>query len=1167
MKYLLLLQSVALSVACSGGSKGSKSKPSASPKAKSPAAVPMPAPSAGVDKSPVVESFSLKSPVSDIAQDANPVFSFDSLAEGDIVGLFSDAGCGNLLGKATASGDSLEIKLSLPEDGAYRIHATRSTPGLADSDCSSFFVNYTLDRAISPISAVSVVSATSNDSTPVVTVSGADFGDSVFLFTDENCLSSSQVGFGIAAEGSLDITLSSSALPNDASYDFYARSSDPAGNQSACSTATVRYTLDTVAPASPNSVVLNSGVSNTTTPSFQIGGLILGNTVNLYKDSNCANQVASLPISNTSMAVVSAALESDGVYQFHATQTDEAGNISACSSASASYSLDASNPSLSNITFTAGGLDKVAVNGVATLDFKSSEPLDLSTSTVSIHGKNAIISETGHHQYQASYKFTSDDASANPVSFTITYRDLSNNSGPDVSATTGGETVAYNNSDYSPSLDLSDKSLSEVQTLLLDINDTSSGGDVDGGEEAITYSCFYDLVPDSRVSDSLSCSLIGVTLDASTGNFSWTPSYNQAGEYELKIVATDGKFKGDSVFKVSVANVNRAPAISNQGNKKLSENQTFTKNFRDVNTNTDNDIDGDIINYRCYYDDNIDGIVGTENSCSEISGLNFNEANGLFSWAVKPSNAGIYDIKVVASDGDMSSETIFKVTVTVDISKQPQLSMVGSNTISYFSSLSDNNEVTIAGQSLGIKNAGDTFEVNTSAGDLLQCSGGCFAMTPIDGTAAWSTKTYAATLLSTYIGREPAAKVVVAAFENPAFVVIKQRNAPIDSANIPANSIHTFIINNPHFEALVIESDQDVSAYVSSGSGGNYDRDGRVITAASKQSLGFVSGGGGTPSGITTTVDNTTINAYRADGENFENKVINLAEVLEVTNRDVSQNDWESAIAIYSNQPTVSTQHADSDGQNSTPSLPKSMLSTHFVTPMEGDYVSFAAYDPAEVIVIDGNDNVITKLQMQRAETAHEKAPYAISYNESIAIPKGTKFICTEPCLAIFEPEGIDDETLMTGALNTPLLLSSNDFENDTNIPSTFEGNQAGCSGQNSFPHLQWENLPWGTKSLAIIVEDKSTGKVHLNLSNIDPASAEIPQLTASMSFPSGTLGSNGFSETAWTGVCGASTEYSFKIYALKSPLPSPIADTKSADFELNYGQYIIGSSTLNAKY
>ena len=58
----------------------------------------------------------------------------------------------------------------------------------AESNCSNFFIEYTLDRNISAISGVSIDNPISNDATPDVTVTGMDSGDLVHLFTDQNCL-------------------------------------------------------------------------------------------------------------------------------------------------------------------------------------------------------------------------------------------------------------------------------------------------------------------------------------------------------------------------------------------------------------------------------------------------------------------------------------------------------------------------------------------------------------------------------------------------------------------------------------------------------------------------------------------------------------------------------------------------------------------------------------------------------------------------------------------------------------------------------------------------------------------------------------------------------------------------------------------------------------------
>ena len=657
-----------------------------------------------VAKTAMIDSFSLKSPVSNIASEVNPELRFEGLTIDDKITIYSDDQCSTKLTESTVASEMHDVVIALPTDGTYRFYTTNTRAPIAESDCSSFFVDYTLDRDISPITGVSVVDAVSNDTTPDVTVSGIDNGDSVYLFTDQNCLLSSQVGFGIAADGPLTITLSSSALASDATYEIYARSSDVAGNQSVCSSMYAQYQLDTLAPAVPSLVELGSGTTATgtlTTPSIKVSGLAVGTNVSVFKDSNCSELVATAAVTTDPMTLISEELTTDGIYNFYANSSDAAGNNSTCSSSHATYSLDASVPDVTYVSISSGGLSQAAVNGEATIDITSTEPL--TNVNVQISGQTAVVTNTAPNQYQAKYTFLDSDASANPVTFSINYEDSVGNAGVTKTASTDGSTLSYDNTNFSPQLSLIDYSINETANLIFDINDSGSAADVDEGGEALTYSCYYDLTLNSSVANALSCNLLGISLNPSTGDFSWVPSYEQAGDYEIKIVSSDGVFKAESIFNVAVANVNRAPSISNQGNRSLSENETFTKDFKDTNTNSDNDVDGDIITYSCYYDDNIDGIVGTANNCSEISGLNFNEVNGLFSWAVKPSNVGIYDIKVVASDGDLSSETIFKVTVTVDISKQPQLSMVGNGVTSYFSSLSDNNEVTVGGNSQGIK--------------------------------------------------------------------------------------------------------------------------------------------------------------------------------------------------------------------------------------------------------------------------------------------------------------------------------------------------------------------------------------------------------------------------------------------------------------------------------
>ena len=98
------------------------------------------------------------------------------------------------------------------------------------------------------LSLQSPVTTPNNDTTPTIRISGVVSGDAVALFTANDCSIGSLVASGTASGTTIDLT--SSTLTEN-SYTFYADSTDPAGNVSACSStgpASVAYVLDTTAP-------------------------------------------------------------------------------------------------------------------------------------------------------------------------------------------------------------------------------------------------------------------------------------------------------------------------------------------------------------------------------------------------------------------------------------------------------------------------------------------------------------------------------------------------------------------------------------------------------------------------------------------------------------------------------------------------------------------------------------------------------------------------------------------------------------------------------------------------------------------------------------------------------------------------------------------------------
>lgn len=133
-------------------------------------------------------------------------------------------------------------------DAASNPMTSPATPTTNLAANKALVIDTTAPSAPSGLSLQSPSTSPSNDTTPTITVSGVVSGDTVSLYTDA-C--TTEVATGTAAGTTINLT--SSALIQ-ASYTFYARSTDPVGNASSCSSATVSYVLDTTAPTNQNTV-------------------------------------------------------------------------------------------------------------------------------------------------------------------------------------------------------------------------------------------------------------------------------------------------------------------------------------------------------------------------------------------------------------------------------------------------------------------------------------------------------------------------------------------------------------------------------------------------------------------------------------------------------------------------------------------------------------------------------------------------------------------------------------------------------------------------------------------------------------------------------------------------------------------------------------------------
>ena len=146
------------------------------------------------------------------------------------------------------------------------------------------------------------------------------------------------------------------------------------------------------------------------------------------------------------------------------------------------------------------------------------------------------------------------------------------------------------------------------------------------------------------------------------------------------------------------------------------------------------------------------------------------------------------------------------------------------------------------------------------------------------------------------------------------------------------------------------------------------------------------------------------------------------------------------------------------------------------------------------------------------------------------------------------------------------MKLESSAFENGKVIPRKY-----GYKNENISPPLQISEIPKGTKSLVLIMDDPdamgAVGKVwvHWVLWNISPNTKEISE----NSIPNNSIeGKTDFDEVGYGGPAPPDKEhtYIFKLYALNETLNLKKDSTKE-EIEKSMKQYILDEVKLEGKF
>ena len=287
-----------------------------------------------------------------------PTITVSGVEEGATVRLYSDSSCSTPVSdnvKVPSGESEVSIKSHSLGDGSQdasvNFYANQTDVAGNESSCSAR-IGYVLDvtAPLAPTSLALEAPRTSrgNDPTPTLTVSGVEEGAIVTLYSDSSCANAISDSVKVPQWGNA-VSVTSHSLGDgsqDEEVSFYATQIDRAGNISPCSSASVSYIADFIAPAPPSALSLSNpstSPGNSPTPVILVEGIEEGASATLYSDSSCTSAISSaqtVAAGQSSVLITSHHLGNvDRSVDYYSAQVDFFGRASGCSMASASYQL------------------------------------------------------------------------------------------------------------------------------------------------------------------------------------------------------------------------------------------------------------------------------------------------------------------------------------------------------------------------------------------------------------------------------------------------------------------------------------------------------------------------------------------------------------------------------------------------------------------------------------------------------------------------------------------------------------------------------------------------------------------------------------------------------------------------------------------------------------
>jgi len=350
---------------------------------------------------------------------------------GATVRLYSDVACtGSPTATTTASGaGAFEFNVTVAANDPTAFYAS-SVDGVGGVSGCSAANNYTYDTQAPSAPTIAPTPASPNQE-PKPDFGGlAEAASTLTVYTSSNCQTGAVGTVTVAGNGTWTLVDVVVPLNPASATNYYAATTDTAGNPSACSAA-APYRHDTTKPTLP---VVTS--TNPSSPANDAAPDVLGTvseastTVRIYASSTCTTLLATLTNAPLSWTVANVAVPLSppgaltGTVTYYANATDQAHNQSDCSTTSVTYAYDASIPNPPT-TLTTNPAPWSKTNHAPTVSGKAE-----ANSTVNIYPKSdctgtpVTTSANGSGDFSAVFELGTADIQ---VDFAATATDASNN--------------------------------------------------------------------------------------------------------------------------------------------------------------------------------------------------------------------------------------------------------------------------------------------------------------------------------------------------------------------------------------------------------------------------------------------------------------------------------------------------------------------------------------------------------------------------------------------------------------------------------------------------------------------------------------------------------------------------------------------------------------------